>query len=218
MTIDGTSDDLWLPALDVDRHHGEVRSADGQALWVVPRLHLSAGWYVEIRRGSSDGELVSRRWTGNSELATTSVEEVRRRIGHMTQAAALTGAAIDPVRSDIGVLVLHVPKWTRLPPEVRCDGDEPVATCRVIWTELGSHDIDWVAASGRTFGSVTTIVEVGIAIHLYPRWPPRVRRDQPVTKSAVPLWHRCKARSLTMNGGGLRGPGDLRTLSRHAPL
>src|SRR5690606_31227575 len=78
---------------------------DGRRWWVVPRLHLGAGWSVEVRMGSPDGELTSRSWHPTYHAA-------RREVGRYRVELAELGAhpsrpAVEAPPSDRGLLVIH---------------------------------------------------------------------------------------------------------------
>jgi len=126
-----------------DVYNGKVWCQDGEAAWVVPRLHRGSGWAVEIRRGDPDGPIVERGWYPHRAAAHAAVQELRARLARSSIDEIATGSVLAPMRR--GIVVVHGIRFSRGPvPFGAIDGGPPVQLCSALWAEPGRRTVRWL--------------------------------------------------------------------------
>ena len=206
-------DDLrWTDPIDTDAYHGQIRTRDSRSFWVVPRLHRSSGWFVEVRADAVDGDLLERRWRPTYRAASEAVGRRRTKIARLTaDEVAARHQAIDGLRSDLGIVVAHGPRSgdRSYSPEASIAGHRG-SVCHLAWASAGPQTVRWSSRLSRfpdPMCSATVSVAPEQVEHLWKPWLIRPDQARPVHR-----WHVCALRSLRFVDGMVTADRDVRTL------
>lgn len=206
-------DRRWMPPIDTDAYHGQIRTRDGRSFWVFPRLHRASGWYVELRADAIDGQLLERRWRPTYVAAGEATAERRTAIATAcAEEVVAAPRAIEEPTEDRALVVAHGSRglFSRgYTPQASVDGHVG-NVCHMAWVPAGTVRVAWTS----TFSAlpdpicwVDAAVDAQHVLHLAK--PSHLRPHQP---GPFWPWHRCALRSLAFTDGVVTADRDVRQL------